>query len=173
MPKDLKLSDKALYISFLAGALFYVAYYFKFPNSYSLLLSFIFLTLLIKNFKKIEGLKIIIYSLVISLITLAPSINIASSLARGISLFSLNAFILLLMIFGLKYMKKWAMVFSIIMLSLSWISVIIGIAAYDANYFGWTLQNVILNLKTFAAASLSLVSIAFLVRFRKSFSSRK
>ena len=113
MPKELKLNNKFVYLSFAAGALYYLAYYFKFPNSYSFILSFIFLTLLIKNFKKISGLEIIIYSLIVSLITLAPSINAGPySFFTRVVLFLLNVLILLLMIFGLKSFKKWAQIFS-------------------------------------------------------------
>lgn len=171
--KGLKLENKYIYLSFAAGLIYYLASYFKFPNSYGAVVSFILLTLLIMNFKKIDGLKIIICSLIISLITLAPSLNegTASLFVRVIILL-LNLLIIILMIFGLKDLKKWGFYLSIIFIVLGAIAVLINLIFYDATYFGWDLPNVIFNLKMIASLSFSVASLTFLIRFRKVFSSK-
>ena len=171
MAKELKIENKYVYLSFAVGILYYLAYYLKFPNSYSAIVSFALLTLLIKNFKKIDGLKIVICSLIISLITLASSLTIGSyPLMTWLTIFLLNLMILLLMVFGLKGFKKWAFYLSVIMLALGVISVFGTIVNYDAQYFIWTIQNVIFNLKVIASISFSLAAIIFLMKFRKAFS---
>jgi len=174
MPKELKFENKYIYLSFAAGALYYLAYYFKFPNSYGLAVSFILLTLLIRNFKKIEGTKIIIYSLIISLITLALSMGTGtSSLQLKLVILSLNIAITLLMIFGLKGLRKWGLYLSVTMVLIGLISVLSTTVTYNAQYFGWTLPNVMFNLKIIAAMSFSIASMVFLIKFRKSFSSKR
>lgn len=172
MSKELKLENKWVYLSFAVGALYYLAYYFKFPNSYSAVVSFILLTLLIKNFKKIEGLKVIIYSLFISIVTLAISMMGSSSIVAGLIILALNLIILLLMIVGLKGFRIWGLYLSIVMFLIGLISVFNAVIGYDVQYFSWTAQNIIFNLKIFAAMSFSITSIAFLIKHRKAFGSK-
>jgi hypothetical protein len=128
--------------------------------------------LLIKNFKKLEGLKVIIYSLVISLLTLALSLAGSATMASGMIILSLNIILTLLMIFGLRGLKKWGLYLSITITLLGLVSILGNIIIYDVQAFKWTLPNLIFNFKIMAASAFSIVSLMFLIKFRKNFSSK-
>jgi len=169
MAKELKFEDKWVYLSLAIGALYYVAYYFKFPNSYSTVVSFVMLTLLIRNFKKIEGLKVIIYSLIISIMTLAISMIGYQSIMASLVMLSLNLAVFLLMIFGLKGLRKWGFYLSIVMFIIGFVAIFSNIIGYDVQYFSWTAPNIVYNLNMISSLAFSMTSTYFLIKFRKSF----
>ena len=168
--KELKLENKYIYLAFAAGLLYYAAYYLKFPNSYSAIISLFMVSFLAMGFKKTDGLKVIICSLIISLMTLASSaFSTSLPITYQMMVFSINLVILLLMIFGLKSLRKWGYYLSIAIFSVSIINLILVLVGYNMTYFSWSIQGIAMNLKNVLSLAFAAASITFLIRFRKSF----
>jgi len=110
-----KLEWKYVGLSVLAGLLYYLAYYLKFPNSYSAVVSLVLLFLLLKNFKSLNAVSIIIYSTIISAVILPMTVFLMPlSLTYQLIVLFVNLLLILVVSWGLYKTRRWAIILAII-----------------------------------------------------------
>jgi len=157
---ELKLNKKFVWFSVLAGLLSYIAYYFRFPNLYGILIGIIFLAAFIKNSGKKECLNFIIYLIIFDLITAPLAFLVQSNLLVQIISLAVNWILFALMIRGLKSLKIWAFYLVIIIFILSLINIISSIIAVFAQSAAWNLQLIVASTRIL----ISLVLVIFLLK---------
>jgi len=167
--QNLKLEKKYVFLSLLAGALYYAAYHLNVPNSYSLLVSLIFLTVFIKNFNKVEAVSIIIYFMIFTAAILPKTVYLLSgSMGYKLGMLALNLLILALVSYGVYNVRKWGSVLTILVSLLSSYLIattvisVVTQKAFSASILLFILRNVSSVLMSFAI-------IVFLLTFWKKF----
>lgn len=115
MERGLKISAKSVIIALFLGLLVNVVYYISLAaiNIYTSVILLAFIVLLIKNFKKVEGIKFIIYFALFNLGTLTLFTFSKGITISAVFIFLINAIILLLIVIGLKRLKMWGVYLTI------------------------------------------------------------
>ena len=168
--KALMLDFRYILLSVAAGLIYYVAYYFRFPNSFSIIVTLAFLAALIKGFKKVDGVKAIMYMMIYMAVIMPLLILIIPiSFYFQIGLIALNWAILLLVITGLKELKMWGFYLTQFALMFSMVNVL---AVFELLITQPPIMNIFSilfisrNVLTFAFLAVSFI---YLVRSVKHF----
>jgi hypothetical protein len=168
--EKIKLESKYLILTILAGLLYYLAYFLKFPNSYLILISIIVLIALFKNFNVISGIKALICLFIFNAITLPLVIIISQfNLIIQIIMFAVNVSLICLMIYGLKNLKKWAFYLALAVLILSCFNLISLFVLVLSQPFILTLSYVLFVVKNALSLLLLVFSFVYIIKSKKYF----
>jgi len=170
--KEVSLDYRLILLSIGAGLLYYAAYYFKVPNSYTILLLLAFLIPLMKRFTSQEGMKPLIYMLIYTAVySPLMVLVIPISIYFQLGLICFNWAILLMAISGFKQMRYWGMYVGSLALMTSAVTLmqifeLTFSSAIPMNVFAFIfmLKN-ILSLAFVLAAFAYLVNMARLGKF--------
>ena len=165
----MKLERKYLLISVAAGLLYYLAYFLKIPNSYSLIVSLMLLILLLKNFKTIKGTAIILYSMIISAVLIPMTIWLMPySIYSRLGIIAFNFLIVFAIGFGLFKLKRWAMVLAIVANLLSAYQLVYSVIPVMATV-SFNVYVLLFILRNAASLLMTFAVIVYLLTFWKDF----
>lgn len=155
--KGLMLDFRYILLSVAAGLVYYVAYYFKFPNSFNIIVTLVLLAALIKGFKKVDGVKAIMYMMIYMAVIMPLLILIIPiSFYFQIGLIALNWAILLMVITGLKELRIWGFSLAQFVLMFSVVNVL---AVFELLIT----QPPAMNIFSILFISRNVITFAFLV----------
>lgn len=163
------LSRNALIFTVIAAAMSYLAYYLRFPNSWTVLLMLVLSLALLKNFSSLRGVNVIIYSIIVTALLLPLNIFVLNvTLAYKIAAFIINLIIIIFVANGLRQMRKWGFYLTIIVFAFSLINIVMPIFSLLSKFdltlpYSMTLANLIFS------AAFSVLSLAYLIKSRKYF----
>jgi len=156
-------------IIIIAAMLSYVAYYLKYPNTWTGLLDLCLLILLILDINDIKGVKVLVYGMVISIIALPITIfSLKVPLLYQLIIFVINIVLLGFIAVGLKSLKKWGYVLALIVFVLSIASLVMAIwPAFSSAT--WSFNFIVLVLKQLFTVVFYAIGIVYLLKHRNYF----
>jgi predicted neutral ceramidase superfamily lipid hydrolase len=164
----IKLNLIYIILSILGGLLAYLAYSLKFPNTFNAIISIIFLVALIKNYKKISGINVLIYMLIMNaVITPLSAVLFPLNLIAQIIIFAINLIFIVALIIGLKSLKIWACYLALIAFILSAVNNIMAlITSIPGVVFP---ASILFILQIVLAVAFALTAFVYLIKSRKYF----
>ena len=167
--KKIKLEWKYVFLSLLAGALYYVAYLIKVPNSYSILVSLTLVSFLFMNFSDLKGVSIIIYSMIIAAMLLPKTIWLMPfNILAKIGILGINLFLIFVIIYGLVNLKRWAAVLSILTSLISTYQLVYA-AIFVLKATTFNIYVLLFIIRNFISLMLLFMIIVYLLTFWKKF----
>jgi len=166
---NIHIEFKHLMIIIIAAMLSYVAYYLKYPNTWTGLLDLCLLILLILDINDIKGVKVLVYGMVISIIALPITIfSLKVPLLYQLIIFVINIVLLGFIAVGLKSLKKWGYVLALIVFVLSIASLVMAIwPAFSSAT--WSFNFIVLVLKQLFTVVFYAIGIVYLLKHRNYF----
>jgi len=160
--QEVKIESKLVILSVLAGILGYFGFL---ALTYNLLIQAIFFLLLIRNFKKIQGMSIFIYYMIFNMVSmplLLASMN--PEISSLIVTLTINVILILLIIAGIKKLKSWGFYLTIIILVFALINSITYYRFYNSGILK------IMEVGNYLFSIVLIVSfIVYLVKSKKYF----
>jgi hypothetical protein len=174
LSKSLKISEihiefKYIMLVILAAMINYVAYYLKYPNVWGSLVNIVLLGLLIYDFKNIDGLKVIVYSIILSILSLPITVFMLKiPLVYQLIVFLINTILMVVIAVGLKHLRKWGFYISIITFILSIASLVMMVWP-SINYFTPNIYYISLLLKQSISTIFYVLAIVYILKHRDYF----
>ena len=170
-PKELNIKNKYILFALIAGLISYLAYFLRFPNSYSIIAITAFVILLARNFRKTGGLKVIVCYLLFSAVIVPLFLFLSEiSIIYKIAMLIINLGIIGLSAVGLKKMKIWGVYLSIAIFFLSIINLISSLLLINSTYLSSGLPAILFIANTILAMAFLILSMAYLIKSAKNFS---
>lgn len=161
---EVKLEAKYIILTLIAAAISYLAYYLRFPNSWSVFLMLVFSIILLKNFNSIRGVNVVIYMIIFTALILPLNIFVLNvSIGYKITAFIINLIIINFVANGLKRLRKWGLYLSIIVFALSLINIAVSIFLLVSRFIS-TLSYYASLASLVSSLAFSLLSICYLIK---------
>jgi hypothetical protein len=175
----LKYNFKYVLLTLAASVISYVSVlnpYIKFPHVWTTILILGFLVLLLKNFKRIEGIKVLVYYVTWNLFILPTVFVGITGLNKIISAqiififitLMINLILFLFMIYGLMKLKKWGLYFSLVVLALFIVNTGIGLFVGSLNIFPSLSENSFI-IRNIVHLVFLILGFVYLIKVRKYF----
>ena len=166
---EIHIEFKYLMIVVLAAMLSYVAYYLKYPSTWAAILNIGLLVLLILDFHDINGVKVIIYAMILSVLSLPITVFLLNMpLLYQLIIFVINMVLMVFIAIGLKHLKRWGFYVAIVVFALSIVSLVAMILPV-LGQFTWDQFFITLTLKQLFSGIFYALSIAYLIKHRNYF----
>jgi len=169
MPKELNIEKKYLILIALVGLLGYVSYFLKISNYYNLIIGIIFLVALIKNFNGIKGISVFICLMLLNIFGLPLTIYLSkSSGASKFIIFAVNFILIVLVIIGIRKLKKWAFYLALFLIAFSSIS-LISLVLTLIYSITFSVQPALILINNFLSLIILILFFIYLIRSKKYF----
>jgi len=164
---NIKTEAEFIVASVILGILYYVAYFLKFPNTYTIFVYVIFLAALIKDFNNEKGIDVLIYLIMFSIIILP----LMTFIQGNINIYLISSFViamtaLVFAIIGLRNMRKFGFYLTIILFGFSLISTIYLMIPFFKAFNGFSTAFLIQLIRNLSSIALLVLSITYLTKSR-------
>jgi len=168
--KVIAIKSRFIILTILAAVLSYIAYYLRFPNSFGIILGTIFLVLLLKNFKKINGVEVMIYLFIFNALLLPLAIfTLDIGLGYNIFFFVINLTLIALVVSGLKSLKKWGFYMTLLAIVLSAVSLLKAFPSYIPFLKDITIPLILSMANDLISFALMISMLVYIVKSYKYF----
>lgn len=166
---SIKIEPKYIMLVFIAAAITYFSYYLRFPNSWSIFISLVFLVLLLKNFYTRNGIIVLLCAMLLDALVLPIVVNsTAINLEYRIAVFAINLIIFVVVATGLYKMKKWGFYAGIIVFALAALSSLFS-SMQILKQLVFTLSGILFFANNLFAFILQIAALAYIIKSKRYF----
>ena len=168
--KGILLEKRFIFLAILAGLLYYIAYYFRFPNSFAAAIGLVFLIALIKNLKTKKGISVLIYLMIFNAITMPLAIfSLKIYLAYQIIYSAFIIVLFCLMINGLRKLRKWAFYLTLFLFVISLLNSANLVISFIGEFL--KLSMIIFITRNVISLAFMIISVFYILKSKQYFKS--